>query len=76
MPPGLRYDPFGPDRNCSDFDTYQEALDFYRAAGGPASRSLQQEFDRSTDDHVDRQLRPFRSQLADTVETKHFNSKS
>ncbi len=37
VPPGLRYDPFGPDRDCSDFDTYQEALDFYLAAGGPAS---------------------------------------
>ena len=36
-PPGLRYDPFGPDRDCGDFDTYQEALDFYLAAGGPAS---------------------------------------
>ena len=35
-PPGLRYDPFGPDRDCGDFDTYQEALDFYLAAGGPA----------------------------------------
>ena len=35
-PPGLRYDPFGPDRDCGDFDTYQEALDFYIAAGGPA----------------------------------------
>ena len=37
VPPGLRYDPFGPDRDCGDFDTYQEALDFYLAAGGPAS---------------------------------------
>ena len=37
VPPGLRYDPFGPDRDCGDFDTYQEALDFYIAAGGPAS---------------------------------------
>ena len=35
IPPGLRYDPFGPDRDCGDFDTYQEALDFYLAAGGP-----------------------------------------
>ena len=34
--PDLRYDPFGPDRDCGDFDTYQEALDFYMAAGGPA----------------------------------------
>ncbi len=31
----LRYDPFGPDRNCGDFDTYQEALAFFLAAGGP-----------------------------------------
>ena len=35
-PPGLKYDPFGPDRNCGDFDTYEEALEFYLAAGGPA----------------------------------------
>ena len=34
-PAGLRYDPFGPDRNCGDFDTYQEALTFFLAAGGP-----------------------------------------
>ena len=26
-----------PDRNCSDFDTWQEAQDFYEAAGGPES---------------------------------------
>ena len=25
----------GPDRNCSDFDTWREAQDFYEAAGGP-----------------------------------------
>ena len=36
VPPGLKYDPFGPDRNCGDFDTYEEALEFYLAAGGPA----------------------------------------
>lgn len=35
IPPDLRYDPFGPDRDCGDFDTYQEALAFYLAAGGP-----------------------------------------
>ena len=34
-PPGMRYDPFGPDRDCSDFDTYEGALAFYIAAGGP-----------------------------------------
>ena len=33
----LRYDPFGPDRNCGDFDTWAEAQDFYEAAGGPES---------------------------------------
>ncbi len=31
----LKYDPEGPDRNCSDFDTQQEAQAFYEAAGGP-----------------------------------------
>ena len=35
LPNDLRYDPFGPDRNCSDFDTYEEALAFFLAAGGP-----------------------------------------
>ena len=35
LPPGLRFDPFGPDKNCGDFDTYQEALEFFIAAGGP-----------------------------------------
>ena len=35
LPPGLRFDPFGPDRDCGDFDTYEEALDFFMAAGGP-----------------------------------------
>ena len=34
-PTDLRYDPFGPDRNCGDFDNYEEALAFFRAAGGP-----------------------------------------
>ena len=32
---GLRYDPFGPDRDCGDFDGYDEALAFFLAAGGP-----------------------------------------
>ncbi|WP_246202668.1 thermonuclease family protein [Virgibacillus doumboii] len=32
---GLKYDPNGPDRDCGDFDTQQEAQDFYEAAGGP-----------------------------------------
>ena len=30
-------EPEEPDRNCSDFDTWQEAQDFYEAAGGPDS---------------------------------------
>lgn len=29
------YDPFGPDRDCSDFATHAEAQAFYEAAGGP-----------------------------------------
>lgn len=29
----LRYDPFGPDRNCSDFATQLEAQEFFEAAG-------------------------------------------
>lgn len=33
--PALRYDPFGPDRDCSDFATWEEAQAFYLAAGGP-----------------------------------------
>ena len=37
LPKDLRYDPFGPDRNCGEFDTYDEALAFYLAAGGPES---------------------------------------
>ena len=32
-----KYDPAGPDRNCSDFDTWSEAQAFYKAAGGPAT---------------------------------------
>ena len=31
----LRYDPEGPDRDCSDFDTWEEAQAFFIAAGGP-----------------------------------------
>jgi len=34
---GLRYDPNGPDRDCPDFDTQEEAQEFYVAAGGPQS---------------------------------------
>lgn len=33
--PGLRYDPSGPDRDCSDFETQREAQVFFEAAGGP-----------------------------------------
>ena len=29
------YDPFGPDRNCGDFDIWVQAQMFYKAAGGP-----------------------------------------
>ncbi len=29
------YDPDGPDRNCSDFDTWEDAQAFYEAGGGP-----------------------------------------
>jgi micrococcal nuclease len=35
-PGGLRYDPNGPDRDCSDFATQEEAQEFFIAAGGPA----------------------------------------
>src|SRR3989344_4094398 len=31
----LRFNPFGKDRDCADFSTWQEAQDFYIAAGGP-----------------------------------------
>lgn len=33
----LKYDPNGPDRDCGDFDTHDEAQNFYEAAGGPES---------------------------------------
>jgi len=32
---GLRYDPNGPDRDCNDFTTQEEAQAFFIAAGGP-----------------------------------------
>lgn len=32
---GLRYDPNGPDRDCGDFSTHDEAQRFFIAAGGP-----------------------------------------
>ena len=33
----LRYDPDGPDRDCGDFDTWEQAQAFYIAAGGPGT---------------------------------------
>ena len=36
-PLDTKYDPAGPDRNCSDFDIWAEAQAFYEAAGGPDS---------------------------------------
>ncbi|MYL50089.1 nuclease [Halobacillus litoralis] len=33
---GLPYDPQGPDRDCGDFSSQEEAQAFYEAAGGPA----------------------------------------
>jgi micrococcal nuclease len=33
----LRYDPFGPDRDCGDFARRSEAQAFFEAAGGPGS---------------------------------------
>ncbi|MBO8164197.1 MAG: thermonuclease family protein [Brevibacillus sp.] len=35
--PRLRYDPFGPDRDCGDFASHEEAQAFFEAAGGPGS---------------------------------------
>ncbi|WP_226582103.1 thermonuclease family protein [Halobacillus litoralis] len=35
--PDLKYNPFGPDRDCGDFDTHAQAQAFYIAAGGPGS---------------------------------------
>jgi len=42
----LRFDPFGPDRNCTDFATHAEAQAFYEAAGGPASDPHRLDSDR------------------------------
>ncbi|MBI4578471.1 MAG: thermonuclease family protein [Planctomycetes bacterium] len=44
--PVARYDPFGPDRDCGDFATWQQAQDFYRAAGGPATDRHRLDADR------------------------------
>ncbi|HKP52687.1 MAG TPA: excalibur calcium-binding domain-containing protein [Chloroflexia bacterium] len=34
---GTPYDPFGEDRDCSDFATHEQAQCFFLAAGGPAT---------------------------------------
>jgi hypothetical protein len=34
--PSIPFDPFGPDRNCGDFSNWEDAHEFYLAAGGPA----------------------------------------
>ncbi|WP_079526167.1 thermonuclease family protein [Halobacillus hunanensis] len=34
---GLKYNPNGPDRDCGDFSTHQQAQAFFEATGGPAS---------------------------------------
>ena len=44
--PQLRYDPFGPDRDCGDFATHAEAQAFFIAAGGPASDRHRLDADR------------------------------
>ena len=33
----LKYDPFGPDKDCGDFSIWKEAQDFFEAAGGPVN---------------------------------------
>ena len=43
----LRYDPFGPDRDCGDFDTWPDAQSFYLAAGGPLSDRHRLDGDRN-----------------------------
>ena len=37
IPSATPSEPEEPDRNCSDFDTWREAQDFYEEAGGPQS---------------------------------------
>ena len=39
-------DPFGPDRDCGDFNSHRRAQDFYEAAGGPASDPHRLDADR------------------------------
>ena len=43
----LKYDPAGPDRNCSDFDMWAEAQAFYEAAGGPETDRHRLDSDRN-----------------------------
>ena len=43
----LRYDPFGPDRDCGDFDTWSDAQSFYLAAGGPLNDRHRLDGDRN-----------------------------
>ncbi len=33
--PDLQYDPFGPDKNCGDFSSWENAQSFFEVAGGP-----------------------------------------
>jgi micrococcal nuclease len=33
----VSYDPFGPDRDCGDFGSWEEAQAFFKAAGGPST---------------------------------------
>ena len=44
----LRYDPFGPDRDCGDFTTWEDAQAFYKAAGGPAKDPHRLDGDRDS----------------------------
>ena len=46
-PNGLQYDPEGPDRNCSDFERWDDAQRFYEAAGGPDSDPHRLDRDRN-----------------------------
>ena len=36
----VRFDPNGPDRDCGDFSSWEEAQDFYEAAGGNNAHRL------------------------------------
>ncbi len=46
-PNGLLYDPEGPDRNCSDFERWEDAQRFFEAAGGPDSDPHRLDRDRN-----------------------------